>query len=299
MKPAAFRFIRATSIEEAIHHLAEAGDEAKLLAGGQSLIPLMNLRLARAETLIDISSVAEMRYISIADTAEPGIRIGGGTRHQAVVLSADVRHRLPILARAASWIGHSAIRARGTIGGSLAHADPLAEHSLVALALGARVAVRSQRGVRVVPIDQFSQSAFTTALQPDEIITEVEIPLLPPGWGWGLAEHARRPGDFAVAGAVVLLQFSEGRVEGASAAYMGGPDGPASLAQHAAVLMGSTLDPGMIREWARSVAADVEVVADSAYTARARRRVLTAVLDAALSQAIGNSGSDAFMRDAS
>lgn len=299
MKPAAFRFKSAASIAEAVHLLAEAGDEAKLLAGGQSLIPLMNLRLARVDTLIDIGSVSELQAISITNSVERTIRIGGGVRHHTIVSSPDVREHLPILALAASWIGHTAIRTRGTIGGSLAHADPFAEHSLVALALGAKVILRSERGSRVMPVDQFAESVFTTALEPDELITEVEFPLPLPGWGWGLAEHARRPGDFAIAGAAVLLRLTEGQVERASVTYMAGPNGPASATDHAAQLVGAALNAGVIRDWASSVAADVEVVSDSAFTARARRRVLTSVLVDAVFQATKRAGPDGLAREAS
>jgi carbon-monoxide dehydrogenase medium subunit len=299
MKPPPFRFHRAATLGDAVQCLADSGEEAKVLAGGQSLIPLMNLRLVRADTLIDIAPVTEIQGISLDHSTSPTLRIGGGTRHQEIARSSSIRERLPIVAQAASWIGHSSIRARGTIGGSLAHADPLAEHSLVALALGARVVVHSVRGTRTVPIDQFVQSVFTTALEPDEIITEVGYPLIPSGWGWGLSEHARRPGDFAIAGAVVLLELAEGRVSAASATYMGGPEGPCPLTEQTMMLVGLSLNPGVIREWAQTTAAEVSVMSDSAFSARARRRVLAAVLDEALTQACDRARPESIHRDAS
>src|ERR1700704_1979921 len=195
MKPAPFRYARAGSLAEAVALLAAAPGDTKLLAGGQSLVPMLNMRLVRPAVLVDVNSVRELA--GIAPTADGGLRIGALTRHAELTASPAVIERAPLLAEAARHVGHAAIRNQGTLGGSLAHADPAAELPAALLALDARVHVTGPRGAREIAADAFFLGLLTTALEADEILTAIEVPAQPPGWGF--VEIARRPGDFALA----------------------------------------------------------------------------------------------------
>ena len=175
MKPAKFTYHAPDTLEDAFRLLAEYGDEAKIIAGGQSLIPLMNLRLAQPEHLIDVNGLSALTGIREQDGR---LVIGALTRHSEVLESKEVGACCPVLKRAASFIGHLAIRNRGTIGGSLSHADPAAEWSLMAFLLDAEVTVRSAGGVRTVQAGDFIQSVYTSDLEADEILTAVSFPLL-------------------------------------------------------------------------------------------------------------------------
>ncbi len=201
MKPAPFEYARARTIDEALGWLASDA-EAKVLAGGQSLVPLMNLRLARPSRLIDINPVAGLA--SITSAPDGGLVIGALTRHTELVTSALVRERAPLLAAAAAHVGHRAIRNRGTLGGSLAHADPAAELPAAALALGATLVIAGPRGRRQIAADEFFLGPFATAMAADEILIEITVPPQR-GASWGFAEVARRAGDFAIAGVCGLL----------------------------------------------------------------------------------------------
>jgi len=196
MKPAPFRYARAGSLAEATALLAAEPGEAKLLAGGQSLVPLLNMRLARPAVLVDLNGVRELR--GITPSPDGGLRIGALTRHTELATSAAVRERAPLLAEAARHVGHAAIRNRGTLGGSVAHADPAAELPAALVALDARLRVTGPRGARVIAAALFFRGLLATALETDEILTEVLVPAAEPGWGF--VEIARRPGDFALAG---------------------------------------------------------------------------------------------------
>ncbi|PSR24049.1 MAG: carbon monoxide dehydrogenase [Sulfobacillus acidophilus] len=206
MKPAAFEYIQAASVEEAIQALADH-PQAKILAGGQSLVPLMNFRLNRPGMLVDVNNIDDLATIAVKDA---GLAIGSLVRHQRLVEDALIGDRLPILAQAASHIGHWAIRNRGTIGGSLAHADPAAELVALMIALNGTLVVRSHRGVRRLTADEFFLGYFTTALEPTEIIVQCEIPA--PTGRMGFSEVVRRPGDFALAGAIVAQSGAAGWV---------------------------------------------------------------------------------------
>jgi carbon-monoxide dehydrogenase medium subunit len=193
VKPASFRYARAGSLAEAIALLAAGHGDAKILAGGQSLVPMMNMRLVRPAVVVDVNGLRELT--GITPTPEGGLRIGALTRHAELAASPAVIERAPLLAEAARHVGHAAIRNQGTLGGSLAHADPAAELPAALLALDARVRMTGPRGAREVAADAFFRGLLTTALEADEILTAIEIPAQPPGWGF--VEIARRPGDFA------------------------------------------------------------------------------------------------------
>src|SRR5581483_7492103 len=196
MKPPAFDYVAATSVEHALAELAAHGDAAKLLAGGQSLVPLLNLRLAAPARVVDLNRVSALAFV---EARAGGVAIGAMTRQRTVERSALVAARVPLLADALPWVGHAAIRNRGTIGGSLAHADPAAELPAVALCLDARFTVRDARKARALAADFFT-GYLTTALAPTELLTEVWFPDLPPHSGTAWSELARRHGDFALAG---------------------------------------------------------------------------------------------------
>lgn len=211
MKPAAFEYHRPASAADAVELLATLGDDAKLLGGGQSLIPVLALRLAVFEHLIDIGRVDELVGIERSDGT---VRIGAGTTERAVEQSAEVAEAVPLLARATPYIGHVQIRNRGTVGGSLAHADPAAEYPAVALALDAGFEALSPRGARTIAARDFFTGLWSTALEPDELLTGVTFPVWGGRCGFAVEEIARRHGDFAIAGAVVAVQLdADDRVE--------------------------------------------------------------------------------------
>ena len=195
MKPAPFRYVRAGSVAEAVAELAAAGGDAKPLAGGQSLVPLMNLRLARPAVLVDLNPIAELERLEVEDGR---LVIGALVRHRRLATDPLVAAHAPLLAEAARWIGHGAIRARGTIGGSLAHADPAAGLPCAAVALGAELSVAGPGGARTLAAAALVDGAYSTRLAEDEMITAVRVPITAGPVGWGFAEIARRHGDFAL-----------------------------------------------------------------------------------------------------
>jgi aerobic carbon-monoxide dehydrogenase medium subunit len=206
MKPAAFEYHAPLRAEEAVSMLAGLGDTAKLLAGGQSLVPMLALRLAAFEHLVDIGRVEELRGIHRGGGT---LRIGAGTTQAMIERSAEVAASVPMLARATPLIGHFQIRNRGTIGGSLAHADPAAEYPAVALALDAGLEVLSVAGRRTVKATEFFTGLWETALGDDELLTAVTFPVWEGRCGFAVREFARRHGDFAVAGAAVALELGD------------------------------------------------------------------------------------------
>lgn len=202
MKPAPFSYEAPGSVDEAVAMLAEHGEDASVLAGGQSLVPLLNFRMARPEVLVDINRVPDLSGLRTDDGA---LRIGAVTRDSALERSAAVARGWPLLGEALRHVGHPAIRNRGTVGGSAAYADPAAELPTVLAALDARLRVRSVRGVRVLEAESFFLGHLTTALEPDELLAEIEVPALAPCTGTAFAEYARLHGDFALAGAAAVV----------------------------------------------------------------------------------------------
>ena len=211
MKPAKFTYHTPDSLEAAFQLLGEYGDEAKIIAGGQSLIPVMNLRLAQPEHLIDINTIKGLSQIR-----EEGdnITIGALSRHREIETSALLKERLPLLPEAAMRIGHLAIRNRGTIGGSLSNADPAAEWSLMAFLMDADIEITSARGTRMADITDFIQSVYTSDLSADEILTAVKFPPIAPGEGWAVCRISRRAGDFAIVSvATTICLDTSGAIE--------------------------------------------------------------------------------------
>lgn len=275
MKPAPFDYVRPSSVDEALAALAADGD-AKLLAGGQSLIPAMNFRLAAPTRLIDLGGLDELRGIEAPDTG--GLVIGTMTRQREVERSAEVRERCPLLAELMPWIAHPQIRNRGTIGGSLAHADPAAELPAVMLALDATLVARGPAGERRIPASGFYVGLFTTALAPDEMLVRIEIPAAEPGTRSAFEEVSRRQGDFALAGVAVSVTVgADGSVADASICLLSVGDGPVAASAGAAALLGAPLSDATIAAAAAATAAELDPPGDI-HASPAYRRHLAEVL---------------------
>jgi len=289
VKPAPFRYLRPSSVDEAISVLAAEGYGAKPLAGGQSLIPTMNFRLALPAVLVDLGRLDELRGIREAGAsgAVDGLYIGAMTRHSDVERSAVVRERAPLLAEAMPWIAHPQIRNRGTVGGSLAHADPAAELPAVMLALDARIHLRGPGGDRTVQYCDFCTGFFSTALAPNELVTGVEIPALPSGTGTAFEEISRRRGDFALVGvcAVVSLDAS-GTCSSVAVTMLSVGDGPVCAKTAEDVFRGRTPTTEAIREAAEAAAAhDIDPPADIHASAAYRRQLTRVIVARALETA--------------
>lgn len=276
MKPPPFEYRAPASTEEAVEILAEAGPEASPLAGGQSLVPAMNFRLARPSLLVDLNGVEELSFVR--EDGDGGLRIGAMARQSAVERSAAVARRAPLVAEALAHVGHPQIRNRGTVGGSLAHADPAAELPAVLLALGGRCRLRGPEGDRWVAGEDFYLGAFGTAREPDELLVEVELPAPPERHGWAFEEMARRHGDFALAGVAVSLGVdAEGRVSRARMALIGVGPGPVLAEEAGGVLEGRALGE-LAPEDAAVVAADeIQPSGDVHASAEYRRRAARAL----------------------
>lgn len=206
MKAAAFAYHRPDAVNEAVDLLAEYGDDAKILAGGQSLVPMLAMRLTHFDNLIDISRIEELRSIDLIDAE---VRIGAGTPHALVGMDDEVADSVPLLTLATPYIGHFQIRTRGTLGGAIAHADPAAEYAAVASALDAQMEAVSPSGTREIPANEFFTGLWENSLRPDEMLTAVRFPVWGGRCGFAVEEFARRHGDFAIAGAVVGVELDD------------------------------------------------------------------------------------------
>ena len=257
MKPAAFEYHSPETLDQALSLLAETGSDTKALAGGQSLVPAMNFRLARPAALVDLNRITPLSYIE-RDGAG-GLRIGAMTRQRAVERSDLVAREAPLLFDAMPWIAHPQIRNRGTVGGSVAHADPAAELPAVMVALDARFVLRSHTGVRTAPARTFYTGVLSTELRPDELLTEIQIPPLASGAGGAFLEVARRQGDFALVGVAVQLVLNDaGACESARIAMVSAADRPVLATGAMAVLDGVVAGAAAFEEAAR-VAADIDI----------------------------------------
>ena len=255
MKPPRFDYVLPRGVEEALSVLAQHGEQAKVLAGGQSLVPLLNFRLVRPAYLVDLNDVAGLDGIRVADG---WLCIGAMTRQRAVETSALVRERCPLLAEAMPQIGHTQIRNRGTIGGSLAHGDPAAELPAVVAALGGELVLQSARGRRLLTPEQFFVGYLTTAVAPDELLVEVRLPVTPPRTGSAFLEVSRRHGDFALVGVAVTLTVDEAGVCTAGAIALTGVGPTPVVAREAArALVGVRPVPAAFEEAGHHVAAGV------------------------------------------
>ncbi len=236
MKPPPFKYVPAESTEHALEQMGEHGDMAKLLAGGQSLIPAMNFRVMQPSVLIDLNRIEDLQYLHASDD---GLAIGAMTRQSAVERSEQVGRIVPLLAEAMPHIAHPQIRSRGTVGGSLAHADPAAELPVIAIATGARMKVTGSGGDRWVEARDFFQGMFFTALEPDEMLVEVFFPSQPGSAGWSFDEISRRRGDYAMMGVAVSVTLDDsGTCNEARLVYLNAGDGPVVAEKAAQILIG-------------------------------------------------------------
>jgi aerobic carbon-monoxide dehydrogenase medium subunit len=283
MKPAAFEYLQPRSLDDAIATLGRYGGDAKLLAGGQSLVPLLNFRLLRPAALIDINRIPGLDQVDWHDGA--GLRIGALTRHHALETSPIVARHFPVISAAMAHVAHLAIRNRGTIGGSLAHADPAAEQAMLALLLDAEIVIESRRGTRVLPAEAFLVGALVTALADDEMITEVRFPPLLPGAGWDFQEFAQRTGDFAIAAAGVILAVRDGRVTQARLALMGVGETAVRATEAETLLVGERYQPEIASAAAASARAAVSPHSDLRGSADYRRHLVGVLTEQVLATA--------------
>jgi len=270
VKPSAFEYRVVGSIDEAVAELGQHGDAAKLLAGGQSLVPLLNMRLATPERLIDLNRVAELAYVRVR---AGGLAVGPMTRQRAVERSALAARHVPLLADALPWVGHFQIRNRGTMGGSLSHADPAAELPAVALCLDARFTARGPSGERTIAAEDFFLTQLTTALAPTELLTEVWFPASPPGSGSAWIELARRHGDYALVGVAAVVTLAGDRIGGARLALTGVGDRPVRTREAEVRLTGESLTPDVLGDAAEAVRRAIDPGSDIHATAAYRRHV--------------------------
>ncbi|MBD0355610.1 MAG: xanthine dehydrogenase family protein subunit M [Rubrobacter sp.] len=287
MKPAAFKYQRANTVEEATEQLTELGDDAKLLAGGQSLVPMMNFRLVRPSALVDIGGIPDLQYI---EPHEKGLKIGALTPHRWVeeMEDPDLLEGFSVLKRAARWVGHYPIRTLGTFGGSIAHADPSAEWCMLATLLDAEVVAVGSEGERVIPASEFFFGFFMTALEPEEMIVEVRFPRAAPHAA--LQEFARRAGDYGIVAAAVALEVSDGRCNSARVVLGGVADTPLRVSEAERVLEGAEVSREAFEEAGWAAAKAVDPPSDVQGTAEYRRDLSAVLIRRALTEATGNGG---------
>ena len=285
MKPPPFEYVAPRSLDEVLARLAEAGGDAKLLAGGQSLVPMLNMRLTRPAVLVDLGRVAGLDSVRESDGH---VAIGALTRQRAAEQSPEVRRHAPLLAEALPFIGHPTIRNRGTIGGSLAHADPAAELPAVAVALDADLVVASANGRRTVKADGFFVSFLTTSLAPDEVLVELRLPRPSPATRVAFTELSRRHGDFALVGVAAALEIDDaGTCRSARLALCGVGPGPVRARAAERTLTGQALGDAVVAEAAHAAAQEIDPHTDIHATAHYRRRLAAALVEDAMRAAMG------------
>lgn len=286
MKPAPFELRLPTTLAEALADMAEGGDDRRALAGGQSLIPLLNFRMARPDVLVDLGALDELRYIRLGP--DGGLAIGAMTTQTALLQSADVERGHSVLGRTIRFVAHEPIRNRGTIGGSLAHLDPAAELPALALLLGAEIVASTPETQRVIAISDFIQGAYTSDLREGELLTEVRIPPLPSGAGAAVNEVAQRAGDFAVAGAASLIDVSDaGAVRELRVVVFGASAVPCRLSDVERGVVGREIDDDLIRSVAQDYADGVATMDDRSGSAAYRRQLTRVMVTRTLREAAG------------
>lgn len=280
MKPAPFKYVAAVSVEEAVAALGEHGDEAKILAGGQSLVPLMNMRLAVPDVLVDVNRVAELQGIA----ANGSIEVAAVTRQSALERSADAP---PLVKEALRHVAFPGVRSRGTVGGSIAHADPAAELPAVLLALGGEVEARGPSGSRTIAADDLFVTYFTTALAADEMLTAVRFPRQGANTRSGFAEVVRKAGDFALAGAAVSVELDGDTCRSARVALFGVADRPVRSSAAEQAVAGRTLVEAAA-DAGRAASDELDAKSDSHASAEYRKEVVGVLVRRALQQAGGD-----------
>ena len=284
MKPVSFDYFAPTTVNEAVALLEEHGDDAKILAGGQSLVPMMNFRLVRPTCLVDINHIRDLAYIHEKDDR---LHIGAITRHRDLETSTLVQQSNGLLFEGVQLIGHTAIRSRGTVGGSIIHADPTAELPAILAALDGEVRLRGPNGQRTISWRDLFVTFFTTVIEPVEICDEIIIPKLPSSAGWAFEEFTRRHGDFAVAGvAAVIVADNNDCCTDARLAITGTAPTPIRATQAESFLVGKSLTQTTLDEAGRLVATEVEPESDVHATANYRQHLAGALTTRALQRAV-------------
>jgi carbon-monoxide dehydrogenase medium subunit/6-hydroxypseudooxynicotine dehydrogenase subunit alpha len=272
LKPPPFAYHAPATVDDALRLLAQHGEAAKPLAGGQSLVPLLNFRLARPEHLIDLNGLGELAGIRRVAGA---LRIGAMTRHADLEASRLVRDHWPLLTEALSFVAHAQIRNRGTVGGSIAHADAAAELPVAFLALDAVVRTRSARGAREIRVEDLFVTHLTTTLEPDELLVEIEVPTQPPRTGHAFVEFARRHGDFALGGAAAVVTIgADGACERAAVALLGAGATPLLAREAGEALSGRRVDEAAAAEAAAAAVAGITPTGDIHGSAEYRRELI-------------------------
>jgi len=283
MKPAPFDYVAPTSIENACQVLADAGGGATVLAGGQTLMPLLNLRMSQPFILLDINKVEALKGVSRAQNAT---RVGPATRQCEALASAELAAALPVLTQALSHVGHHQTRNRGTIGGSIALGEPAAEMPATAVALGAVIEARSVRGTRRIPAREFYLGPYMNVLEPDELVTAIDYPDWPQGHITLFREVAQRPGDFALVGMVGALVIESGRIARAGIAWFGMGPTPIAAVQAEQTLLGQPIDAIDPQTIAELAIADTAPFDDHHASAEYRRTVGRRIFARTLGEAL-------------
>jgi carbon-monoxide dehydrogenase medium subunit len=288
VKPAAFEYRRATAVEDAVDQLTELGDEAKLLAGGQSLVPMMNFRLVRPSALVDVAGIPDLQYLEAHD--DRGLKIGALTPHRWVEEMEDpeLLEGFSVLKRAARCVGHYPIRTLGTFGGSIAHGDPSAEWCMLAALLDAEIVVVGPGEERVIPASDFFHGFFMTALEADEMIVEVRFSQ--PAPNAALQEFARRAGDYAIVAAAVTLDIDGGKCRSARVVLGGVADVPLRVTEAERVLEGAEAGREAFEEAGREAAKVVDPPSDVQGTSEYRRDLSAVMVRRALEEAADDVG---------
>lgn len=287
MKAPAFDYLRASSLSEALAALERHGDGAKLLAGGQSLVPALNLRLLAPEILIDLNGVPELTGVTVENG---GLRLGALTRHVEIERSSLIREHAPLLTDAIRHVAHPAIRTRGTIGGNLAHADPASELPACAVALGAEMVIAGPAGERRLAAGTFFEGVYATALKPDEILVAIEIPAAAPGCRHAFLELARRMGDYALVGIACTAGVADGALQEIVPVFFAAGPRPVTARNAAAALIGRPLTRAALDEAVEALGRDLDPEADLQISAATRLHLARTLLRRAVAALVPEAG---------
>lgn len=290
MKPASFNYVRAESIEHAVQALNVAGGDGKVIAGGQSLMPMMNFRLVKPSVLVDINRIPGLDAVQMRGDK---IVLGALVRHRMTATDALIAKHIPVLHHAMKHVAHLTVRNRGTFCGSVCHADPAAEMPMMSLLLNGIVHIASPRGKRVLAAQDFFIGSLVTALEPDELVTEIEIDMLPPGTGWGFEEFARRHGDYALAAVAVTMQRQDGVASAVRVSLMGVGEMPMRLPQIEAMLEGGEINASLIDKAVDALRAELEPNSDLNASSDYRRHLAGVLTRRAITDAWARAGKSA------
>ena len=289
MKPPPFRYVRAGSLDDALSALASEGDGARLLAGGQSLIAMMNLRLIKPSTLVDVNGLSELDYVRTDDGT---LTVGALTRLATAEASHEIADACPLMSEAIQHIAHRPIRNRGTVGGNLSHADPSSELPAVALAVDAQMIVQNSGAIRRVAAGDFFVGALTTSMEPDEALTALEVPGRPDGQGWSFMEVSPRKGDYALVGLAVTLSIENGRCTACRVVYTGNGDRARRIPEVESAVVGEEAGAGTFRAAGELAGRHIDPNSDLHASEQYRRDIASTLTRRALEQAATRCGQE-------